>query len=82
MISDNEFECFHCKGTGKGGQAIKYGSVLELPEHPCATCNGTGKVDWIQNIVKRKEYHGISGWAGSYDFASLYPSIINTGALS
>ena len=40
-----EFDCYECGGKGN------YKINDRLPEEECYLCKGTGKLDWIENIV-------------------------------
>ena len=43
-LKPGEVICNECNGTG-----LKTNQVY----HPCPKCYGTGKLDWIENIVGR-----------------------------
>ena len=45
MQSGELFKCKKCKGTG-------FGVVSQVT---CSNCDGTGYVDWIENIVGKKQ---------------------------
>jgi len=54
-LEDGEVICSRCKGSGLLNETGLVG--VELPKDPsfivfeCYACCGTGKVDWITNIV-------------------------------
>lgn len=54
-LEEWEFNCEECNGTG-------YESALPSPKSPhfkymvkCKCCHGEGKLDWIENIVGKKD---------------------------
>jgi len=42
-LGENEYYCKHCNGTGYEKFRVR-----------CPYCEGTGKLDWIENIIGRK----------------------------
>lgn len=40
-----EFDCYECEGKGS------YKINDRIPEEECYLCKGTGKLDWVENIV-------------------------------
>lgn len=50
MINESEVICGRCKGEGTIGQGWM-----------CKQCLGTGKFDWIENIVGKKVEYGEYG---------------------
>jgi len=52
-MKDGEYKCHECEG--KGSIDITY-TVLEHQvgesSIPCASCRGSGRVDWIQHAMK------------------------------
>ena len=47
----SEFECPDCHGTGENITNIAIQSTIIST---CRTCEGTGKLDWIEAIVGKK----------------------------
>lgn len=52
MSDGSEFICEPCKGTGCHGALTK--DVKDPRFLHCPKCYGTGKLDWIENIVGKK----------------------------
>ena len=53
-LEPGDVKCDQCDGTGKPGNNLVTNSIV--PWY-CNKCNGTGKLDWIENIrgVKKRE---------------------------
>jgi len=52
----NDFECYECKG--KGTLYINYivdGKKFAHSKVSCASCNGSGRVDWIKHAMKNNK---------------------------
>ena len=56
MKDNNDFECHECDGKGFikityviDGKEFKSSSIL------CASCNGSGKVDWVKHAMKNNK---------------------------
>lgn len=53
-MKDNEYVCYECKGTGRINHFEEskwfYECIIK-----CPLCKGTGKLDWISNIIKPKD---------------------------
>lgn len=80
-LKEGELVCDKCEG--KGGNAYNHPSDdLTKPEWVrCQKCQGTGKVDWIENIVGKKppEMFGSSSTSGSSGgtFAKMQSDVDN-----
>ncbi len=48
-LGPGEYYCKYCKGTGEepAPQHMNYQTYVWECDH----CNGTGKIDWIENVV-------------------------------
>ncbi len=50
------FECRTCRGTGKRYQRTYEDNKIIYKPRDCVYCNGTGYVDWIDNVVDNEDY--------------------------
>jgi hypothetical protein len=48
-----EFECYECGGTG---WRVKLNRNMRAYKLKCYTCNGEGKLDWVDNIIPNKDH--------------------------
>lgn len=58
-LKDDEVVCYKCNGSGRdlSNTPIQYHKKSGLPfyeSHVCNICEGTGKLDWIENIFGKK----------------------------
>jgi len=59
-----EIECSGCNGTGKMNKSVRIirsskpyistTSTESLTSFTCTKCHGTGKLDWIENVVGKR----------------------------
>jgi len=52
-LEEGEVICPQCEGTGKPNNN-KFENFYLVPK-VCDKCHGSGKLDWIENIVGKKE---------------------------
>ncbi len=52
-MKDSEYTCYKCKGTGNSSVCVKSPHFYECLVK-CPICKGTGKLDWISNIIEPK----------------------------
>ncbi len=62
-MKDGEVVCNKCHGTGQVISSYEY-----FPEKICPKCLSIGKLDWIENIVGKKQDSLLS-----YTFTSTPP---------
>jgi len=53
-MKEGEYECYECKGTGYTNNIHIENSLFYECLVKCPICKGTGKLDWISNIIKPK----------------------------
>ncbi len=57
-IKDGEIECDNCEGRGQFFYPAK--SITGSSHYSkCSKCKGTGKLDWVENIVGKKDVESI-----------------------
>lgn len=52
QLRPGEVECKKCKGTGVTNPHAKKG--MALMGYKCLNCDGSGKLDWIENVTGKK----------------------------
>jgi excinuclease UvrABC ATPase subunit len=52
-MKEGEYTCYKCKGTGNFSMKCESPYFYECLVK-CPICNGTGKLDWISNIIEPK----------------------------
>jgi hypothetical protein len=52
-MKEGEYICYKCKGTGRFSACVDSPHFYECLVR-CPICKGTGKLDWISNIIKPK----------------------------
>ena len=50
-MKEGEYVCYECNGSGKIDEPLIYDCLIKC-EVRCPICKGTGKLDWISNIIK------------------------------
>ena len=68
---DNDIEYYKCKDCGGSGKVerreVCYKRMLPgggfkynpFQSSKCFSCNGTGKLDWIENVIGRKPEYNV-----------------------
>jgi len=65
-LEDGEIICSQCHGTGKpNNNKINYKDPFLRVPKDCDKCYGSGKLDWIENIVGKEK-------PISYDYRMFY----------
>lgn len=52
-LEPGEVKCDMCNGEGRAGWTIPIQHIRSYPII-CGKCRGTGKLDWIENIVGKR----------------------------
>ena len=75
-MTKDEMSCSECGGIG---------GVGDILEDECPKCFGTGKLDWIENVVGKRGYRLSSFWdrvdAGTKTMAENFIKRIKSGAI-
>jgi len=66
-LKEGEIICSKCGGTG-GRRTTAYGVLLG-----CSKCLGFGYLDWIENILGKKDEHPHIWWPEPAGFRRLLP---------